>query len=192
MLTIAEIIEIEKVKVTRRQPSNEELRRLPLDRPARVFGRLSDPKQIQESLQSMAELADLVRLARQDGFHTELSQEEIERRLRALQRADPEALRYWADGQLIVDLRDLGISGRLGPDKRPALAELMADLSRGESPDVTGSIYLSSEGLSRLSRDQDRVVGYQLLKLMKEANCRVRTPYGILNARIDADWKELA
>jgi hypothetical protein len=192
MLTIAEIIEIEKARVARRQPSEEDLRRVPLDRPARVFGRLSDPKQIQESHQSMAELAALVRLARQDGFHTELSQEEVERRLGALQRGDPDAVRYWVDGQLIVDLRDLGISGRLGPDKRPALAELMADLSRGEAPDVTGVIYLSSEGLSRLSRDQSRIVGYQLLKLMKEANCRVRTPYGILNARIDADWKELA
>ncbi|MBT9142501.1 MAG: hypothetical protein DDT29_00895 [Dehalococcoidia bacterium] len=191
MLTIAEIIEIEKARIARRQPSEEDLRRIPLARPARVFGRLSDPKQIQESLQSMAELAALVRLARQDGFHTELSQEEVERRLGALQRGDPDAMRYWVDEQLTVDLRDLGISGRLGPDKRPALAELMADLSRGGAPDVTGTIYLSSEGLSRLSRDQDRIVSAQLLKLMKEASCRVRTPYDILNPKIDADWKEL-
>jgi len=121
----------------------------------------------------------------------ELTPEEVERRLEALKRRDPDALHYWVDGQLIVDLRDLGISGRLGPEKRPALAEFMADLSRGESPDVTGTIYLSSEGVSRLSRDQDRIVGAQLLKLMKQANCRVRTPYGILNPRIDADWREL-
>ncbi len=169
MLTIAEMLQIEKVKVAKRQPSQEDLRRIPLDRPARLFGRLSDPKQIQESLQSMAELAALVRLARQDGFHTELSPEGVERRLAALQRGDHDAVRYWVDGQLIVDLRDLGISGRLGPDKRPALAEFMADLNRGESPDVTGTIYLSSEGVGRLSRDQDRIVGAQLLKLMKEA-----------------------
>jgi len=70
MLTIAEILGIEKEKIARRQPSEEDLRRIPLDRTGRVFGRLSDPKQIQESLQSMAELAALVRLARQDGFHT--------------------------------------------------------------------------------------------------------------------------
>ena len=57
----------------------------------------------------------------------------------------------------------------------------MADLSRGEAPEVTGTIYLSSEGVSRLSRDQDRIVGPQLLKLMKQANCRVRTPYAIFN-----------
>jgi len=191
MLTIGEIIEIEKAKVARRQPSEEDLRRIPLDRPARVFGRLSDPKQIQESLQSMAELADLVRVAREDGFRTELSQEEVERRLAALQRKEPDTVRYWVDGQLIVDLRDLGISGRLGPDKRPALADLMADLSRGEAQDVTGTIYLSSEGLSRLSRDQDRIVSAQLLKLLKEANCRVRTPYTVLNPRIDTDWRVL-
>jgi len=191
MLTISEILGIEKEKIARRQPSVEELRRIPLERPARVFGRLSDPKQIQESLQSMGELATLVRLARQDGFHTELSQEDVERRLGALQRREPDAVRYWVDGQLIVDLRDLGISGRLGPDKRPALAEFMDDLSRGELPDTAGTIYLSSEGLSRLSRDQNRIVSAQLLKLMKEANCRVRTPYATLNPRIDADWKEL-
>ncbi len=191
MLTIAEILEIEKEKIARRQPSDEDLRRIPLDRPGRIFGRLSDPKQIHESLQSMAELAALVELARNDGFHTELSQEEVERRLEALKQGDPEAPRYWVDGQLIIDLRDLGISGRLGPDKRPALAELMSDLSRGEAPDVTGTIYLSSEGVSRLSRDQDRIIGPQLLKLMKHANCRLRIPYVTYNPRIEADWRDL-
>ena len=139
----------------------------------------------------MAEFADLVRLARQDGIHTELSQEEIEMRLGALRRGEADAVRYWFDGRLTVDLRDLGISGRLGPEKRPALAETMADLDRGEAPDVTGTIYLSSEGVSRLSRDQDRIVGLQPLKLMKKANCRLRTPYAIFNPRIEADWKEL-
>ena len=191
MLTIAEIIQIEKARIARHQPSDEELRRIPLDRPARLPGRLSDTKQVQESIQSMAEFADLVRLARQDGIPTELSQEEIGKRLDALQRGDADAMRYWFDGRLMVDLRDLGISGRLGPEKRPALADLMADLDRGELPDVTGTIYLSSEGLSRLSRDQDRIVGLQLLKLMKKANCRLRTPYAVFNPRIESDWKEL-
>ena len=191
MLTIAEIIEIEKEKIARHQPSDEELRQIPLDRPARLPGRLSEPKQIQESIQSMAEFGDLIGLAKQDGIHTELNREEVGKRLDALQRGDADAERYWIDGQLIVDLRDLGISGRLGPEKRPALADTMVDLDRGEAPDVTGTIYLSSEGVSRLSRDQDRIVGLQLLKLMKKANCRIRTPYAIFNPRIEADWKEL-
>ena len=191
MLSIAEIIEMERAKIARRQPSDQELRRIPLDRPARVFGRLSDPKQIQESLQSMGELVDLVRLTVRDGFCTELSDEEVARRINAIQQGVPNALRYWKDGQIIVDLRDLGISGRLGPEKRAALAELMADLSEGEAPEVTGTIYLSSEGLSRLTRDQDRIVGPQLLKLMKLANCRLRTPFAIYNPRIESDWKEL-
>ena len=65
MLTVAEIMQIERQKIARRQPSEEELRRIPVERPARIFGRLSDPRQIQESLQSMAELIDLVKLARQ-------------------------------------------------------------------------------------------------------------------------------
>jgi hypothetical protein len=63
MLSIAEVIQNERAKVARRKPSNEELRQIPLERPARLFGRLSDPKQIQESLQSMAELTDVVILS---------------------------------------------------------------------------------------------------------------------------------
>ena len=153
MLTVAEIIQAEKAKIARKRPSDEELRRLDLERPAVVFGRLSHPKQIQESLQSMAELGDLVTRAKEDGFPTELSGEETARRLNAIQKGVPDALRHWKDGRLLaVDLRDLGISGTLGPEKRVALADLMADLSRGESPDVIGTIYLSSEGVSRLSR----------------------------------------
>jgi len=191
MLTEAEIIQREKAKIARQRPSDEKLKQLPLERPARVFGRLSDPKQVQESLQSMAELGELVKLAAQDGFHTELSEAEVARRISAIQKGETQALRYWMDGQLIVDLRDLGISGRLGPEDRPALAEFMADLKRGEALDVTGTIYLSSEGVSRLSRDQDRVVSAQLLALMKQANCRMRTPYRIYNPRIRADWRDL-
>ena len=84
MLTIAQILEIERDKIAKRQPSDEDQRRIPLDRPARIFGRLSDPKQVQESLQSMAELGDLVRLASGDGFRTEISPEEVERRLESL------------------------------------------------------------------------------------------------------------
>ena len=124
-------------------------------------------------------------------FIQNLAQEEVSRRVNAIQRGDSDAIRYWVDGQLIVDLRDLGISGRLGPEKRPALAEFMSDLTQGEAPEVTGTVYLSSEGVSRLSRDQDRIVGAQLLKLMKEANCRLRTPYTVFNPRIETDWKEL-
>ncbi|MFW6112662.1 MAG: hypothetical protein ACOC6S_03725, partial [Chloroflexota bacterium] len=191
MLTTDQIIEIERAKMAERQPTKEDLRRIPLDRPARLLGRLSSPGQVQNSVESMAEFGYLVMLARQDGFRTELSQDEVERRLQALQRGDQDSQRYWVDGQLIVDLRDLGISGRLGPEKRPALAELMTDLEHGEMPDVTGTIYLSSEGVSRLSRDQDRIVGVQLLKLMKNSNCRLRTPSEVLNPRIESDWKEL-
>lgn len=191
-MTITDILRIERERSVKAQPSDEELRRIPLERPGRLLGRLSSPGQVQNSAESMAEYARLVEQARRDGFPIELSDQEIEGLLAALQEGASDATRYWRGAQFVIDLRDLGRSGRLGPDKRPALAELMADLSRGEAGDVTGSIYLSSEGVSRLSRDQDRVVGYQLLKLMKEANCRVRTPYGVLNPRIEVDWKELA
>ena len=94
MLTIAEIIQAEKAKIARRRPSDEELRQLDLSRVARIFGRLSDPRQIQESLQSMAELIDLVKLAKEDGFRTELSEAEVTRRINVIQKGEPEALRY--------------------------------------------------------------------------------------------------
>jgi hypothetical protein len=94
MLTIDEILGIEKGKIARRQPTEEELRQIPLERPGRIFGRLSDPKQIHESLQSMAELTALVELARRDGFRTELSQEEVECRLAALKQSESDAPRY--------------------------------------------------------------------------------------------------
>jgi hypothetical protein len=50
-----------------------------------------------------------------------------------------------------------------------------------------GAIYVT-EGANRLSRDPDRVVSAMLLKLMKESNCKLRTPYEVLSPRIERDW----
>ncbi len=47
------------------------------------------------------------------------------------------------------------------------------------------------EGVSRLSRDQDKIIPYQLLKLLKGHQCRIRTPDGIWNPAIGKDWQEL-
>jgi len=70
MLTAAEIIQIERAKAARCQPTEEELRQIPLDRPARLFGRLSAPLQVRDSIQSMAELGELLKLAKEDGVAT--------------------------------------------------------------------------------------------------------------------------
>lgn len=53
-----------------------------------------------------------------------------------------------------------------------------------------GAVYLT-EGVSRLSRDQDKIIPYQLLKLLKEHQCRIRTPDGIWNPAIEKDWQKL-
>jgi hypothetical protein len=46
--------------------------------------------------------------------------------------------------------------------------------------------------MSRLSRDRDRVLGYRLLKLLKQHTCRVRTVEGVYNPAIPRDWNHLA
>jgi len=54
-----------------------------------------------------------------------------------------------------------------------------------------GAVYLT-EGMSRLSRDRDRVLGFKLLKLLKEQKCRIRTPEGVYNPAVPRDWDCLA
>jgi hypothetical protein len=53
-----------------------------------------------------------------------------------------------------------------------------------------GCLYLT-EGMSRLSRDENRITSHQLLKLLKEQKCRVRTPDGVWNPAIEKDWEYL-
>ena len=54
-----------------------------------------------------------------------------------------------------------------------------------------GTVYLT-EGVSRLSRDRDRIIPYQLLKLLKEHSVRIRTLDGVWNPAIDRDHDYLA
>lgn len=54
-----------------------------------------------------------------------------------------------------------------------------------------GAVYLT-EGVSRLSRDRDRIIPYRLLKLLKEHSVRIRTLDGIWNPAIDRDHDYLA
>lgn len=51
---------------------------------------------------------------------------------------------------------------------------------------------MSPRVVSRLSRDRDRILPYQLLKLLKEHQVRVRTPEGVWNPVIERDWECLA
>jgi len=181
-MNIQEVVERRR---RRQSPSEEDLWHLPF-RQAFVYGRVSKPDQIRESEQSIKEIAHLVALARGDGYMTTLPQEEVDRRVQAIQRGLPEAVMVWGDGEVTVECRDLGLSGQLPEDRRPGLANLWRRLEAGE----VGCVYLT-EGMSRLSRDQDRVLSYQLLKLLKEQQCRVRTPDGLWNPIIERDWQYL-
>jgi hypothetical protein len=141
---------------------------------------------VRESEQSIKEIAVMVKLARDDGYVSFLSQEEVERRVEAIQQAKAGAVLVWEDDEMTVDCRDLGLSGQLPAEKRPALANLTQELKAGE----IGCLYLT-EGMSRISRDRERVLSYQMLKLLKSHQCRVRTPDGIWNPAIDRDWEYL-
>ena len=180
MITVEEIIARRKrVKI---EPTEDELRHLP-DRKAFIYGRVSRPGQIVKSAESMREIASLVDLAKQDGFKTELTSEKVWAWLERI-RAGLEPPGMMEDGEVIVDCQDLGLSGTLRESKRPGLAHLRRRLEAGE----IGAIYVT-EGASRLSRDEKKIMPYTLLDLLTEANCRLRTPDQVLSPRIDRDWE---
>jgi hypothetical protein len=181
MLTVTEIIKARRKHTVK--PDENELRRLPCKR-ARIYGRVSTPSQIRDSRESIREIARLIELAKQDGDRTNLQADEIEKELLGNGSA---TIGLWEDGEVTVDVRDLGLSGQLGAENRIGLADLQRSVKEG----VTGAVYLT-EGVSRLSRDRDHVLPYQLLKLLKEHKCRVRTPEGVWNPAIERDWEYLA
>lgn len=176
MATIKDIIN--SGKSARKRPDDRELKRLPFMN-AYIYGRLSSPGQVRESRESVREIARLVDLAIEDGYKTNLNSNDIETRLVALQQ-EPLSDKVWSDGEVTVDVRDLGISGQLSFEDRKGLTELQQRVRKG----MVGAVYLT-EGVSRLSRDRDRILPYQLLKLLKEHECRVRTPEGVWNPAIE-------
>jgi len=182
MITVEEIIQ--KRKRVKIEPTDEELRHLP-DRKAFIYGRVSKPGQIVKSTESMREIAELVEYAKEDGFRTELTSEQVWSWLERI-RAGLEAPGVIENGEVVVDCQDLGISGTLRESKRPGLAHLGKRLEAGE----IGAIYVT-EGASRLSRDEKKIMPYTLLDLLTETNCKLRTPDQILSARIEHDWETI-
>jgi hypothetical protein len=124
--------------------------------------------------------------AEKDGYNSNLNPDDVEKWLESIQ-SGADVNRVLEDGDIIVDCQDLGLSGSLGEDKRPGLAHLQRRVENGE----VGAVYLT-EGMSRLSRDRDRVLGYRLLKLLKQYTCRIRTVEGVYNPAIPRDWHHLA
>ena len=184
MLTIEEILATQKNR--RAKPTQEDLRKLPYKK-AFIYGRFSSPGQVRDSKESVREIAKMVPLAKSDGFQSDIINEEIEKWLLAIQQGNAME-RVIEGGKIIVDVQDFGISAKgLADEKREGLAHLRRRLESGE----VGAVYVT-EGVSRLSRDQDRILPFQLLKLFKEQQCRLRTPDGIWNPAIERDWEYLA
>ena len=117
MLTVPELIYSKWRK--RQKPADEELRRLP-DRKAEIHGRLSDPSQVKDSKESVREIADLVELAKEDGYKTSLNRATVQAYLERI-RAGEEEPGVLEEGEVIVNCRGLGVSGNLPEDKRPDL-----------------------------------------------------------------------
>jgi len=183
MITESNIIEL--IRKRQRKPGEGELKRLPY-RKAFIYGRVSSPSQVRDSHESIREIARLVELAIRDGYRTNLDPTKVEQWLLAIQKGNA-VKGILEDGEVIVDIRDLGISGQLSADSKEGLS----NLQRQVGDDITGCVYLT-EGVSRLSRDRDKILPFQLLKLLKDHQCRIRTPDGIWNPAIEKDWDYLA
>ena len=179
MLTVEQILA--SLKSTRKKPDEDELRHLP-DRKALIKGRLSSLAQVRESKQSMREIARLVEIAIEDGYKTGFDPVMVEKWLEDI-RLGLSKPGVREDGEVILDCLGLGVSGSLPEDKRPDLAYDI-ELLRGSK---LGAIYVT-EGANRLARDPDGVVSATLLKLMKESNCKLRTPEDVLSPCIERDW----
>ncbi|MDD4985198.1 MAG: recombinase family protein [Dehalococcoidales bacterium] len=176
---------IQNLRKERATPSEEDLRSLPYKK-AFIYGRVSTQEQVRQSRESIMDIAKQVEVAIKDGYHTGLKVQDIEEWLKAIQNGE-DVSKIIEDGDVTVNCKDLGLSGSLDEDKRPGLR----DLRQGVESDHTGTVYLT-EGMSRLSRDRDRVLGYKLLRLLKEHKCRIRTPEGVYNPAIPRDWENLA
>lgn len=184
MLTIEEILTVRKNH--RAKPTQEDLRKLP-HKKAFIYGRVSSPGQVINSKESIREIAKMVALAKADGYHSKITVQDVDGLLVSIQQGTV-VNEVIEDGEIIVDIQDLGISAKgLADEKREGLAHLRRRLESGE----IGAVY-TTEGVSRLSRDQDRILPFQLLKLFKEQQCRLRTPDGVWNPAIEKDWEALA
>jgi len=183
VLTLTQIVNSRKKGSPKLDDSD--LRKLPYLN-ALIYCRLSTPGQIKNSLESMREIGHLVKLAKADGYRTNITPEEIEKWMVSISTGVG-YIGVISEGEVTVDVRDLGLSGRLSGDDRPGIAEMQKKISDGK----IGAVYLA-EGVSRLSRDKDRILPYQLLKLLKAHKVRIRTSDGVWNPAIDLDWDYLA
>lgn len=144
------IIQLERIKPPVAPPEPGDLVRLPLVRKAFIYQRLSTHEQRKKSLWSL-EMQDALReQAKADGYR---------------------------DDQIIVERRDLGISGTKGWEERPGLAALIKAI---EADDVE-TVYVVH--ISRISRDQTLIDGLEFGELCKQHLVLIVMPTMRLNLR---------
>ncbi len=181
MLTVTDVISTLRAKNVKL--SDQELRHLPC-KDAFIYPRVSSPAQVRESRESIHEITELLKLAKQDGFHSDLIPNDVEKILLKIQN-DITCKEVITNGQITIDFRDLGISGRLSSKDRPGLNYLIDSIKEGR----IGTVYVTEA--SRLTREQNRITPYNLLELFRQNSVRVRTPEYIKNPRIQRDWEDL-
>jgi DNA invertase Pin-like site-specific DNA recombinase len=130
-----------------------------------IYTRLSSKEQAGERKASIREIAKLVVLAKKDGYKTGLDPDRVEKWLESIESGE-QVNQVIEDGDVVVDYRDIGLSGSLGKDRRPGLGHLWQCVESGE----IGTVY--TPGMTRLTRDG--VLGDKLLRLFKESRCRLR------------------
>ncbi len=123
---------------------------LPCKRLAFVYQRLSTTEQKKNSRYSLERQDDLAQLAREHGYPEEL---------------------------VVVERRDLGISGTKGQDEREGLAHLIQLIEQEQ----VESVYVIE--ISRISRDQTLITGLQFGELCKQHDVIIVTPMMRFNLR---------
>ena len=125
-----------------------DLVQLPHRRMAMIYQRLSTHEQVKKSIYSIAMQDALVQMAKEDGY--------------------PESM-------ILVEKRDLGISGTLGKDERQGLAALIQSIEQ----DQLESVYVVH--ISRLFRDQTLIDGLSFGELCKRHSVVIVIPNMRLN-----------
>lgn len=180
-----------RIRPKSREMDWQQAMQLEHERAAFVYQRLSTTEQIRHSLYSLQMQDALEDLAIEDGYTVEFGPDERKRFREA------EDYRGWyRNGQIIVEQRDLGISGTKGREQRPGLEHLVALIEARK----VESVYVVH--VSRLYRDQTLINAFSFGELCKKYDVKLITPYLRLNLRIpmhmewyrrEADWaaKEL-
>ncbi len=145
---------------------------LPCERMAFIYQRLSTTEQKKNSRYSLERQDDLERIAIENGYRSVLTREQVD----AL-RKEADYPGHYINGQIIVEGRDLGVSGTKGQEERAGLAHLIELIEA----DRVESVYVVE--ISRISRDQTLITGLQFGELCREHNVIIVTPSMRLNLR---------